>query len=103
MGRKRAAGNDRLGQHVQRRSSGILELRFPLPPDVRHAFRGKQDRPQTAIIRSLGTTDVNLANAKAEAIKTHLRDEVRRAREARESDSLGDYLRWLYDYDLTAF
>lgn len=103
MGRKRAAGNERLGQHVQRRSNRYLELRFPVPADVQHAFRDAQGRPRSVIIRALGTTDVNLANAKAEAIKTQLREDVRRARETGGSESLGDFLRWLYDYDLAAF
>lgn len=70
---------------------------------MQHAFRDAQGRPRTTFIRSLGTTDVNLANAKAEAIKTQLRDDVRRARETGGSESLGDFLRWLYDYDLAAF
>lgn len=103
MGRKRDAGNERLGEYVQRRSSGLLELRFPIPADVQHAFRDKKDRPRTVVIKSLGTSDIKIANAQAEAIKTHLRDEVRRAREARSSDSLGDYLRWLYQYELKDF
>lgn len=103
MGRKRDAGNERLGEYVQRRSSGILELRFPIPADVRHAFRDAKGRPRTVVIKSLGTSDTKIANAQAEALKTHLRDEVRRAREVQSSGSLGDYLRWLYDYDLKAF
>lgn len=103
MGRNRDAENARLGQYVQRRSNGTLELRFPIPADVQPWFLDTQGRPRKAIIKSLGTTDVNLANAKAEALKTQLRQDVRRVREARGSDSLGDFLRWLYDYDLASF
>ncbi|MDO8911801.1 MAG: hypothetical protein Q8N10_17145 [Phenylobacterium sp.] len=103
MGRKRSAGNERLGQYVQRRGSGLFELRFPIPADVQHAFRDKDNRPRTAIIRSLATADINLANAKADALKTKLRDDIRRVREVGSSDTLGDFLRWLHDYDLASF
>jgi hypothetical protein len=103
MGRKRAAGNEDFGKYVSRRSSGILEVRFPIPEEVRHAFPDAKGRPRTAIIKSLGTTDIKLANAKAEAIKTQLRADIRRASEARGSNDLSDYLQWLFDYDLSSF
>ncbi|MFA4891831.1 hypothetical protein [Brevundimonas sp.] len=103
MGRKRAAGNEDFGKYVQRRSSGILEVRFPLPEEVRYAFPDAKGRPRAAIIKSLGTTDIKLANAKAEAIKTQLRVDIRRASEARGSNDLSDYLQWLFDYDLSSF
>ena len=103
MPRKRAVGNERLGQHVQRRSSGIYELRFPIPAEARVSFPDAHGKPRSTVIRSLGTTDINLANAKAEAMKTKLRMEIRQALEARGSDDLGDYLRWLHDYDLGSF
>jgi integrase len=103
MGRKRAIGNERLGEYVHRRSSGILEVRFPLPEEVRHAFPDARGRPRTAIIKSLGTNDTKIANAKAEAIKTQLRADIRRASEARGSTDLSDFLQWLHDYDLSSF
>ena len=103
MGRKHAAGNEDFGRYVSRRSSGILEVRFPIPEEVRHAFPDAKGRPRTAIIKSLGTTDIKLANAKAEAIKTQLRADIRRASEARGSNDLSDYLQWLFDYDLSSF
>jgi len=81
----------------------MLELRFPIPQDVQLAFRDAHGKPRKAVIRSLGTSDVNLANAKADLLRTQIREDIQRAREAKEPHSLGDFLRWLYDYDLASF
>jgi hypothetical protein len=103
MGRQRDRGNERLGEYVQRRSSGVLELRFPLPQDVRHAFLDGEGRPRKQVIKSLGTSDVKLGNAKADILRTSIRDQIHRAREMRSSDALGDYLQSLHDYEIADF
>jgi len=97
VGRKRAAGNERLGEHVQRRSNGNLELRFPIPPDVQGAFLDNGGLPKRVLTKSLGTTDTRLANAKAEALKTDIRKQILAVREAARSDGLGDFLQTLHE------
>jgi integrase len=103
MGRKRAAGNERLSEYVQRRQGGQLELRFPLPVEVRGAFLDAKGKPRSQIIRSLGTSDVRLGNAKADLVRAQLRQEVMTVLEARRDGSLGSYLTWLYDFELEDF
>ncbi len=97
MGRKRSAGNERLGQYVQLRTGGHLELRFPIPEDVRHAFLGKTGQPRKQLIESLGTSDIRLANAKADGLRTSIRADIERVRAASSKPSLGDFLRSLFD------
>lgn len=103
MGRARERGNEKLGEYVQRRTGGTLELRFPLPEDVRHAFLDGGDRPRKQLIRSLGTSDVKLANALADSLRTSIRDQIHRVREMRSSDALGDYLQSLHDSEIADF
>lgn len=103
MGRRRAQGNERLGDHVQRRASGILELRFPIPADAQHAFRDSKGRPQRTVIRSLGTRDHNLANAKADILRTEFRNQISKARTTSKVDGLTDYLVDLYEAELAEF
>lgn len=103
MGRKRAEGNERLGEYIQRRSGGMLELRFPLPVDVREAFLTDRGKPRTQIITSLGTTDIKLANARADPLRTRIRSDISQVRLTRKSISLNDYLRRLYDEELEQF
>src|SRR5690606_29056733 len=100
VGRKRLGANVRLAQYVQARPGGNLELRFPVPADVRQAFTNSNGRPPTHIIRSLGTTDVRLANAKADALKAELRMQFMKVRQQKQSVTLEDYLRRLYDKEL---
>jgi integrase len=80
-----------------------LELRFPLPPDVQGAFLDGTGKPRRCIIKSLGTADVQLANAKADLLRASIRAEISQVRQARASLSLGDFLRELYDKELEAF
>lgn len=103
MGRKRLAANGKLAQYVHVRAGGILELRFPVPADLREAFRNSNGKPPSHIIRSLGTTDVRLANAKADALKSDLRKEFMKVRQQRQSGTLQDYLQRLYDEELAEF
>lgn len=103
MSRKRDEKNSKLGQHVQRRSGGTLELRFPLPTDVQPAFLDAGGRPRSQIIRSLGTSDVRLANAKADALRAAIRADISKIRQARGSASLDDFLQDLFDQELAMF
>lgn len=103
MGRKRDEGNSSLGEYVQRRSGGALELRFPLPADVRPAFLDARGRPRSQIIRSLGTSDVKLANAKADALRVAIRADISKIRQSRGSASLDDFLQDLFDQELASF
>lgn len=103
VGRSRAPANRRLGEFVQRRAGGALELRFPIPVDVREAFPDIQGRPRSTFIRSLGTSDVSLANAKADVLRAQLRENILRVRTVRESGSVEDYLKWLYDFEVADF
>lgn len=103
MGRKRAEGNERLGEYIQRRSGGALELRFPLPVDVRESFLNDQGKPRTHIIRSLGSTDIKVANAAADPMRVHIRSEIDQVRLTRKSLSLSDYLRRLYEEEIAQF
>lgn len=101
MGRHREPGNERLGAYVQRRSSGILELRFPIPTDVAPAFAHADGRPRHVLIKSLRTTDVKIANVEADALRTSIRQQIADVRSARVSPRLEDFLRWLYDEEMT--
>lgn len=101
MGRKRSAGNDRLGEHLQRKSGGIIELRFPIPPEVRHAFPNEKGTPKSIFIKSMGTTDVRLANDLADPIRAEIKQRIARARSATSGDALPDYLRRLYRYEVS--
>lgn len=103
MGRKRDEANSRLGDYVQRRTGGGLELRFPIPPDVRPAFLDASGRPRSQIIRSLGTKDIRLANAKADALRASIRADIMKVRQARGSGNLDDFLRNLFDEELASF
>lgn len=103
MGRNRSAGNERLSLHVQRRSGGNLQLRFPIPSDVQHAFLDKAGKPRKYVITSLGTTDVRLANAKADALRTSFLGTIHEVRSSRASPELGDYLRSLFDAEMDVF
>ncbi|MDP1617908.1 hypothetical protein [Phenylobacterium sp.] len=78
-------------------------MRFPLPVEVRHAFLNAQGEPKSQIIESLGTTDIRIANEKADRRRTEIREDIRRVREARASGTLGDFLRWLHEYEMAAF
>ena len=100
MGRKRELGNERLGEGVQRRTGGSLELRFPIPVDVQHAFLDRHGRPRQTIIKSLGTPDVRIGNALADTYRAQVRDEILLVRSARASGTLQDYLQALYDQEL---
>jgi integrase len=99
VGRKRQTENSRLGEHLQRRSGGIIELRFPIPPDVRHAFPNARGAPRALFIQSMGTTDVRLANDRADPIRADIKQRIARARSATSGDALAEYLRWLYRYE----
>jgi hypothetical protein len=103
LGRKRELGNERLGEYVQRRSGGTLELRFPLPADVRAAFLNKGGQERGHIIRSLGTSDVRIANAKADILRASIRADIARIRQTRGSRTLEDFLVSLYDDELAQF
>ena len=103
MGRKRAEGNERLGEYIQRRSGGMLELRFPLPVDVREAFLNDRGKPRTHIIKSLGTTDVKVANAKADQLRARIRSEIDQVRGTRKSLTLSSYLHRLYEEEIAQF
>lgn len=96
-------GNSKLGEYVQRRSGGTLELRFPLPTDVRPAFLDAMGRPRSQIIRSLGTSDVKLANAKADALRAAIRADICKIRQNRRSANLDDFLQDLFDQELASF
>lgn len=100
MGRKRSAGNERLGEHLQRKSSGVIELRFPLPEDVRYAFPDDQGRPRKQFIQSLGTRDVQTANNKADPIRTAIKDRISRIYAARKGDELPNFLRQIYEWEV---
>ncbi len=101
MGRKRSAGNDRLGEHLQRKSGGIIELRFPIPPEVRHAFPNGSGTPKSIFIKSMGTTDVRVANDRADPIRADIKQRIERARSATSEDALLDYLRRLYRFEVS--
>ena len=103
MGRKRAVGNERLGEHVQRRSGGALELRFPIPEDVRAAFLDGHGRPRSQITRSLGTSDVRLANREADRLRVEVRADIERVRAARGSYDLNAHLQGIYDAEMSDF
>jgi len=103
LGRKREPGNERLGQYVQRRSSGTLELRFPLPEDVRSAFPDANGRGRSQIVRSLSTSDVRIANAKADLLRASIRADVAKVRQTRASTGLDDFLVGLYEAELAEF
>lgn len=100
MGRKRANGNERLGQHVQLRSNGMLELRYPIPRDVAPRFPQVNGRVRTHLICSLGTRDIRLANAKADALRTKIRADIAEARATKQSPDLPGYLDSLFDDEL---
>lgn len=103
VGRKRAEGNERLGEYIQRRSGGALELRFPLPVDVRIAFSSGHGKPRTHIIKSLGTTDVKVANAEADRLRVRIRSEIDQARIRRSTLTLKDYLSSLYEEEIASY
>jgi integrase len=103
MGRVREQGNQRLGQYVQRRSGGRLEIRYPLPADVRNAFPDANGRPRAVLIKSLGTTDIALANSKAAILRVEWDRQVREARQRAASPDLESYLRQLYDTEIAQF
>lgn len=100
MGRRRKAGNEGLGQYVQWRSGPSLELRFPVPIELAAAFPVTMVARKPYIIRSLGTADVRLANAKADALRAQLRTEFATVRATRSSPDLDSYLANLYDDEL---
>lgn len=100
MGRNREQGNEKLGQYVQRRSGGALELRYPLPTDVRHAFLDTRGNPRTQITKSLGTSDVKIANAKADLMRASILAEISGIRTGRSSSTLGHFLHDLYNEEL---
>lgn len=103
MGRKRSVGNERLGEHVQRRSGGGLELRFPVPQDVAFGFPDPAGRPRKQVIRSLATSDVKLANARADILRTELRSKIAVLRSNRSTLSLDEYLQELLDSEIAHF
>lgn len=100
VGRKRNLGNERLGEHVQRRSGGKLELRFPLPVDVAPAFTGAASGGKPYFIRSLGTSDVRMGNAKADVLRAKLRGDIAAVRAAQAAPDLDSYLASLFDSEL---
>ncbi len=100
MGRHREPGNERLGEYVQRRSSGRLELRFPLEVDVAPAFTVSSSGGRPYIIRSLGTSDVRLGNAKADVLRAKLRGDIAAVRTAQAAPDLDSYLASLFDNEL---
>lgn len=100
MGRKREPGNEKLGQYVQRRTGGILELRYPLDPDVAPAFGKEGGGAKSYLIRSLGTSDVRLANAKADALRTKFRSDIAAVRAAQSAPDLEGYLASMFDEEL---
>jgi integrase len=52
------------------------------------------------VIKSLGTTDIRLANAKAEALKTDLRRQIKGVRDAAGSAGLNAFLQSLYETEV---
>lgn len=103
MGRKRSSENDRLGQYLQRKSGGTIELRYPIPADVQHAFLDDRGRPRRMIIRSLGTPDIRLANAKGDVLRAIIRKDIEGAKSARTSPNLNDYVKSLFDAEMERF
>lgn len=101
MGRKRSAGNERLGEHLQRKASGIIELRVPLPEDVRHAFPDCHGQPKKQFIQSLGTPDIRIANDKADPIRAAIKDRISRIRAARQGNALPSFLRKIYAWEVS--
>ena len=97
MGRKRAPGNARLGQHIQRRSDGKLELRYPIPEDVRLAFADAKGQPRRQVIRQLQTTDIALANERADRHRVEIREQIDRARTRPRGNDLTDHLRRVFN------
>lgn len=90
-----------MGEHLQRKSGGIIELRFPIPPDVRHAFPNESGKPKSIVIKSMGTTDVRVANDRADPIRAEIKQRIARVRSTTSGDALPDYLRWLYRYEVS--
>jgi integrase len=78
----------------------MLELRFPLPVDVAPAFTGAASGGRPYIIRSLGTSDVRLGNAKADVLRAKLRGEIATVRAAQAAPDLDGYLVSLFDSEL---
>jgi integrase len=103
MGRHRAAGNERLGEYVQKRTGGMLELRFPIPTDVSAAFAHSDGRAREYVIKSLGTMDFRAGNARADVLRSVLRSQIADVRSAKGSPKLGDFLRTLYDQEMALF
>lgn len=103
MGRKRSPENAKLGQHVQRRADGRLELRFPLPEDVQAAFPDRLGRPRRVLIEQLGTTDVALANERADQKRVAIRERIQKVRSLRSSDALNEHLRELFAFERAQF
>lgn len=100
LGRKREPGNEKLGQYVQRRTGGILELRFPLDADVAPAFGKEGSGAKAYLIRSLGTSDIRLANARADALRTKFRSDIAAVRAAQAEPDLEGYLASLFNDEL---
>src|SRR5690606_29310923 len=86
---------ERLGEYVQRRSGGALELRFPIPADVAEAFLSQSGQVRRHVTRSLGTSDVRTANEKADRLRVALRTEIAAIRARRASPDLAGFLRAL--------
>lgn len=81
----------------------MLELRFPLPEDVRHGFLDAQQQPRSHIIRSLGTRDPKMANAKADLLRSEIRQEISKLRAEKTVAGTGKHLAWLYEAELSSF
>ncbi|MDI1280553.1 hypothetical protein [Brevundimonas sp.] len=78
----------------------MLELRFPLPVDVAPAFTGAASGGKPYVIRSLGTSDVRLGNAKADVLRVKLRGDIAAVRAAQAAPDLDGYLASLFDNEL---
>jgi integrase len=97
MGRKRAPENARLGQYVQRRADGKLELRYPIPEDVRFAFTDGNGQPRKQLIRQLKTSDVTLANERADLHRVQIRAEIAKANATKGAGDVSDHLRLVFN------
>ena len=95
MGRPRSESNS-IGDGVYRRPSGIFELRYPIPPDVAHAFLSKQGQPLALKVVSLGTRDDRQARINARKERDGLAVQIHRARSESVEDRLNRYLQGLY-------
>jgi integrase len=71
-----------------------------VPIELASAFAVTMVAGKPYIVRSLGTADIRLANAKADALRAHFRTEFATVRATRSSPDLDSYLETLYDDEL---